>query len=216
MGNRPKDRETGVTRIVLMSGSLRRGSVNSTAVATIGRLLARRSAQVHTPLLDLRTLPYYDQDLDAADGPAPVARARRLLGSADALVISTPSYNGGAPGVLKNALDWLSRPWGDSALTGLPTALMSASPGPRGAADAQPGLRVNLERSGAVLIDHRPLALGDAEALPRTDQGFTDPSVLALLEELADAVWAARRGAADADVIRPPAGDGGLHPAAVA
>ncbi|MER8011862.1 NADPH-dependent FMN reductase [Streptomyces sp. NPDC094149] len=205
-----------MTRIVLMSGSLRRGSVNSTAVATIGRLLARRGAQVHTPLLDLRTLPYYDQDLDAADGPATVARARRLLESADALVISTPSYNGGAPGVLKNALDWLSRPWGDSALTGLPTALMSASPGPRGAADAQPGLRVNLERSGAVLIDHRPLALGDAEALPRTDQGFTDPSVLVLLEELADSVWAARRGAADAEVIRPPAGDGGLHPAAVA
>jgi chromate reductase len=200
-----------------MSGSLRRGSVNSTAVATIGRLLARRDAQVHTPLLDLRALPYYDQDLDAADGPAAVARARRLLGSADALVISTPSYNGGAPGVLKNALDWLSRPWGDSALTGLPTALMSASPGPRGAADAQPGLRVNLERSGAVLIDHRPLALGDAEAVPRTDQGwFADPPVLALLEELADAVWAARRGAAGAEVIGPATGDGGLRPAAVA
>ncbi|MEV5355024.1 NADPH-dependent FMN reductase [Streptomyces sp. NPDC086081] len=205
-----------MTRIVLMSGSLRRGSVNTTAVATLGRLLAQRDARVRTPLLDPRVLPYYDQDLDVADGPAPVAEARRLLDSADALVISTPSYNGGAPGVLKNALDWLSRPWGDSALTGLPTAVLSASPGPRGAADAQPGLRVNLERSGAVLIDHRPVALGDAEALPRTGQGFTDPATLALLDEVAAAVWAARRAVADADAVRPAAGDVAPLPATVA
>ncbi|MFD5077754.1 NADPH-dependent FMN reductase [Streptomyces sp. NPDC058371] len=203
-----------MTRIVLMSGSLRRDSVNSTAVATIRRLLARRDPGVHTPVLDLRALPYYDQDLDVADGPAPVAEARRVLGSADALVISTPSYNGGAPGVLKNALDWLSRPWGDSALTGLPTALLSASPGPRGAADAQPGLRVNLECSGAVLIGHPPLALGDVEALPRTDQGFADPSVVGLLEELTDAVWAARR-ASVTHLPGLPAGEGELRPAAV-
>ncbi|MGW5335995.1 NADPH-dependent FMN reductase [Streptomyces bauhiniae] len=194
-----------MTRIVLMSGSLRRDSVNGAAVATIGRLLAGRDAQVHMALLDLRALPYYDQDLDVGDGPAPVAEARRLLGSADALVISTPSYNGGAPGVLKNALDWLSRPWGDSALTGLPTAVLSASPGPRGAADAQPGLRVNLERSGAVLVDHRPLALGEAELLPRTDQGFTDPTTVAFLEEIADALWAARRTVDVAEVVRPAA-----------
>jgi chromate reductase len=196
-----------------MSGSLRRDSVNTTAVATLGRLLAQRDTQVHTPVLDPRVLPYYDQDLDVADGPAPVAEARHLLASADALVISTPSYNGGAPGVLKNALDWLSRPWGDSALTGLPTAVVSASPGPRGAADAQPGLRVNLERSGAVLIDHRPLALGDAEALPRTARGFTDPTTVALLDEVAGAVWAARRTAVVADVVRPAAAEGELHPA---
>jgi chromate reductase, NAD(P)H dehydrogenase (quinone) len=198
-----------------MSGSLRRNSVNSTAVATIRRLLARRDPQVQIPMLDLRALPYYDQDLDVADGPAAVAGARRLLASADALVISTPSYNGGAPGVLKNALDWLSRPWGRSALTGLPTAVLSASPGPRGAADAQPGLRVNLERSGAVLIDHPPLALGEAEALPRTGQGFTDPTVVGLLEELTGALWAARRGASAAAVSGPPAGETESRSAAV-
>jgi chromate reductase, NAD(P)H dehydrogenase (quinone) len=88
-----------------MSGSLRRDSVNSTAAATIRRLLAQRDPRVRTPLLDLRSLPYQDQDLDVADGPAAVAQACRLLTSADALVISTPSCNGGAPGVLKNALD---------------------------------------------------------------------------------------------------------------
>ncbi|MEW2287350.1 NAD(P)H-dependent oxidoreductase [Streptomyces sp. NPDC047841] len=182
-----------MTAIVLISGSLRRDSVNGVAIATVRTLLLRREPQPGTVLLDLRSLPYYDQDLDVGDGPQPVARARRLIANAEAVVISTPSYNGGAPGVLKNALDWLSRPWGDSALTGTPTALLSASPGPRGAADAQPGLRINLERSGAVLIDHPLVALGNAEGMTRTEAGFTDPSVLALLGEFTDAVWAGRR-----------------------
>jgi chromate reductase len=164
--------------------------------------MARRDGTVHTPVLDLRTMPYYDQDLDTGDGPPQVAEARRLVGTADAVVVSTPSYNGGVPGVLKNALDWLSRPWGDSCLTGMPVAVMSASPGPRGAADALPGLLTNLERSGAVLIEHPLVALGDAETLAQSDGGFTDPSVVALLGRFTDAVHAACRST-ESDGRRP-------------
>jgi chromate reductase len=182
-----------VTTIILISGSLRRESLNSTAIATVRSLLTRRDASVRTRALDLRVLPHYDQDVEAVDGSPPVAAAKRLVSSADAVVISTPSYNGSAPGVLKNALDWLSRPWGDSALTGKPVAVMSASPGQRGAADAQAGLRVNLERSGAVLIDHPPLALSRAGSLSRSEGEFTDASVLAQLDVLAGAVLDACR-----------------------
>jgi chromate reductase, NAD(P)H dehydrogenase (quinone) len=120
------------------------------------------------------------------------------VGGADALFISTPAYNGAAPGVLKNALDWLSRPAGAGVLAGRVVALASASPGKRGAADAQPALRDVLTRCGARVVDHEPVAVGDAERLRGADGEFHDPEVVAALESLVDAVLAAARGGADA------------------
>ncbi|MFI1562899.1 NADPH-dependent FMN reductase [Streptomyces sp. NPDC020490] len=181
-----------MTTILLVSGSLRRGSVNSAVIATVRRILTAHRPTVRTPGLDLRALPYYDEDVDAVDGSAAVRAARALVESAHALIISTPSYNGEAPGVLKNALDWLSRPWGDSALTGKPVAVVTASSGRKAGAEARPGLHSVLERAGAIMVDHAPVAIGNGEALPSDAFGFTAPSVVASLESLVEATLAQR------------------------
>ncbi|MFF5859635.1 NADPH-dependent FMN reductase [Streptomyces sp. NPDC012751] len=181
-----------MTRILLVSGSLRQGSVNTAVIATVRRILTAHRPAVATADLDLRALPYYDEDVDAVDGSRSVREARALVESADALFISTPSYNGEAPGVLKNALDWLSRPWLDSVLTGKPVAVVTASSGPKAGAEADPGLRSVLKRAGAVLVDHVPVAIGNLEELPPGTPGFTVPSVVAPLESLVTATLAQR------------------------
>ncbi|MFB7781265.1 NADPH-dependent FMN reductase [Streptomyces vinaceus] len=183
-----------MARIVLVSGSLRRHSVNSAALATIRSILDRRAGEFHTSEIRVADLPHYDEDLDVGPGPAAVSAARELLIASDAAVISTPSYNGAMTGTLKNALDWLSRPWKASSLSGKPVALLTASPGTYGGVDAQSDTRRVLERCGAVLIEHPRVAIGNAERLVGRDGTITDPSVLAELEGLVDATIAAVRG----------------------
>ncbi|MFI5669907.1 NADPH-dependent FMN reductase [Streptomyces sp. NPDC051704] len=183
-----------MSRIVLVSGSLRRHSVNSAALATIRGILDRRDGEFHTSEIRVADLPHYNEDLDVGPGPAAVSAARELLIASDAAIISTPSYNGAMTGALKNALDWLSRPWKASSLTGKPVALLTASPGRYGGADAQPDTRRVLERCGAVLIDHARVAIGDAEFLAGRDGTIAEPSVVAELEGLVEATVAAIRG----------------------
>ncbi|MEU3093203.1 NADPH-dependent FMN reductase [Streptomyces massasporeus] len=184
-----------MTEIVLMSGSVRDGSYNSAVVATLRRIVDERPEGVCATVLHPVELPFYDQDMDAADGSEAVLRMRRRVAAADVLVISTPSYNGAAPGVLKNALDWLSRPYGESCLDGRTVAVTSASPGPRGAVDAQPGLVEVLGHVGALVVEHPPVAVSDAEELI-TDQGeFEDVECLAALESLLRAALATVREA---------------------
>ncbi|GHJ37051.1 NADPH-dependent FMN reductase [Streptomyces sp. TS71-3] len=178
-----------MTRIVLISGSMRGQSVNTAAIATLRRILTGGPDPVETRVLLPSRIPFYDQDADAEDRIDAAARgARRLVESADAVVISTPSYNGLISGLLMNALDWLSRPWHQGAIAGKPVAMLSASPGARGAVDAQPVLRSVLLRADAVMIDAPTVAIRYAEDLPRADGHFTDPGVIADLTELARAV----------------------------
>lgn len=180
-----------MVRIVLLSGSLRRGSLNSTAIETVQHILDSSSDAVETVRLPLHTLPFYHQDFDEEGRTCEaVLHARDTVRSSDAVIISTPSYNGLLSGVLKNALDWLSRPWGDSALTGMPTAFLSASTGPRGARDAHQGLCTVLERSGAALIDTPAVALCHADTLATRRGRFTDPDAVTALEGLVRAVLA--------------------------
>jgi NAD(P)H-dependent FMN reductase len=112
--------------IVALVGSLRRASVN--------RELARIAAD-NTPsgvaleyYAGLEKLPFYNEDLDLDPADAEVARVRAAVGNADAVLIFTPEYNGTIPAVLKNAIDWLSRPYGSGALTGKPVGVISAAP----------------------------------------------------------------------------------------
>jgi chromate reductase, NAD(P)H dehydrogenase (quinone) len=179
-----------MTEIALISGSLRRDSVNATVIATVRDILSGRS-DVRTTALDLRILPHYDQDAEDAGWPASVLAARELIEGCDALVVSTPSYNGTAPGVLKNALDWFSRPWGASPLSGMPAAVLSASPGPYGAADAQQNLCAVLERCGSTVVEQARLAIPKAAALPVLDGRFTDAATVLALEAAMDVLLAA-------------------------
>src|ERR1700712_967240 len=94
-----------------------------------------------------------DQDLDTEQPPAAVVAFRDAVRRADGLVVATPEYNGSMPGVLKNAIDWASRPRGTSSLAGKPVAVISVSPSPRGAQWAREEAEKVLRVAGAVPLE---------------------------------------------------------------
>ena len=125
------------TRILGISGSLRRESYNSAALrAAVG--LAPEGATVETFALD--GIPLFNQD-EEKNPPAKVVELKRRVREADALLFVTPEYNNSVPGVLTNAIDWVSRPYGDNAWDEKPAAVMGASLGAIGTARAQYHLR---------------------------------------------------------------------------
>ena len=141
------------TRLLGISGSLRKGSTNTKLVREAARLFG----PCDFTLADLR-LPLYDGDLEEAEGiPAPVAALHAQMLAADRIVISTPEYNGNIPGVLKNALDWVSRKK-PAAMEGKPLAILSAAAGRAGGARAQYSLRV-------CLVAFRPRIVPAAEVM---------------------------------------------------
>lgn len=125
-------------RVLGFAGSLRKASFNR-ALLRAAVDLAPDGMQIET--FDLTPIPVYNADVEAAGDPEPVAEFKRRIGEAGALLIVTPEYNYGLPGVLKNAIDWASRPPKDSVLAGKPAAIMGASPGRIGTARSQLQLR---------------------------------------------------------------------------
>jgi chromate reductase, NAD(P)H dehydrogenase (quinone) len=126
-------------KIIALSGALRRASYNTALL---------RAAQAQAPQgvdIELRTLhgiPLYDGDVEAQGIPDAVTALREQIRAADGLLISTPEYNNSIPGVLKNGLDWLSRPSGEGAklFGGKPTAVIGATPGGFGTVQSQDAL----------------------------------------------------------------------------
>ena len=133
-------------RLLAISGSLRAGSFN-TALARTAADVAPEGVEVE--IFDgLGELPLFDADLDGDDHPA-VRHLRESIADADAVLFVTPEYNGSIPGVLKNAVDWASRPRGDAALLNKTVAVAGASTGQYGALWAQQDLRRVLGIAGA-------------------------------------------------------------------
>jgi chromate reductase, NAD(P)H dehydrogenase (quinone) len=140
-------------RVLGISGSLRRDSYNTALLRHAGALFEAAGARFE--IYDrLRDLPPYDQDDDVEDAPEAVARIRATVVEADAVFFVTPEYNSSIPGVLKNAVDWLSRPsLADSALRNKPAAVVGASIGAFGAVWAQAELRKVLGATGARVVE---------------------------------------------------------------
>jgi chromate reductase len=126
--------------ILGFAGSLRKGSYNKALLRAAAELLPDAAA---LEIFDLEGITLFNQDLEA-DPPGRVREFKAKIKAADAILIATPEYNYSVPGVLKNALDWASRPHGDSAWPGKPLALMSASTGMLGGSRAQYHLRQTL------------------------------------------------------------------------
>jgi chromate reductase len=124
-------------KILGIAGSLRKASFNRLALKAAQGLVPAGAA---LEALDLPDLPGFNQDAEKSP-PAAVTEMKARIRAADALLIVTPEYNYSVPGVLKNAIDWASRPYGDSAWKGKPAAIMGASPGALGTARAQYHLR---------------------------------------------------------------------------
>ena len=127
-----------VFNVVGFAGSLRSGSYNRALLRT-AKDLAPPSLQIM--ICELDGIPLYNDDIETAGAPPSVVRLREAVRESDALLIATPEYNHGVPGVLKNTIDWLSRPPRNNALNGKIAAVMGASLGMTGTARGQAQLR---------------------------------------------------------------------------
>jgi len=125
------------TKILGIAGSLRKASFNRMALNAAQGLVPVGAT---LEILDLPDLPGFNQDNEKSP-PAAVTDMKAKIRAADAILLVTPEYNYSIPGVLKNAIDWASRPYGDSAWKGKPAAVMGASVGALGTARAQYDLR---------------------------------------------------------------------------
>jgi chromate reductase len=162
---------TGPVNILGIPGSLRQASYNKAALKAAQELLP---AGATLEIFGLDGIPPFNEDDERALPPR-VVELKAPVREADAILIATPEYNYSVPGVLKNAIDWASRPYGDNVWDGKPVALMGASPGPQGTARAQYHLRqsfvfLNLTYSVPVIAAAR----GDTRKAMRsaTSRGF--------------------------------------------
>jgi chromate reductase len=172
-------------RVLAISGSLRRDSHNTRLLRAAALALP---PGVELELYDgLAALPPYCEDADVDPAPAAVEDLRARIAAADALLIATPEYNASIPGVLKNAIDWASRPFPDNALRGKPVAVIGASTGLFGAVWAQAELRKVLRHAGAdALEEELPVALADQAFAPTGE--LVDLELEQELVELLDAL----------------------------
>ena len=139
-----------VYRLLGLSGSLRAQSTNT---AVLNALATRLGVRAHLTLFALNDIPLYNSDLEASAVPDAVHALKEAIRQADGVVICSPEYNYGVSGVLKNALDWASRPGFNSPLKGKPVLIMTSSPGVLGGVRAQAQLRDTLSATLSRVIN---------------------------------------------------------------
>jgi chromate reductase len=173
-------------RILGIAGSLRRESYNRSALRAAVEL-APKGATVDT--FDLDGIPGFNQD-DERNPPAKVVELKQHVREADGILIVTPEYNYSIPGVLKNAIDWASRPYGDNAWDGKPAAIMGASIGNIGTARAQYHLRQIMVFLNMFPLNQPEVMIGNASERFDAHGNLTDETtkdyIRRLLQSLAD------------------------------
>jgi len=163
--------ESRTLQIVGFAGSLRAASYN--------RALLRAALEMAPPTLRIQIetldgVPLFNGDVEARGMPDAVAALRRAIAAADGVLIATPEYSHGTTGVLKNALDWLSRPPRPPVLNGRPVALMGATPGMTGTARSQEQTRQTLTALGALTMMETEFLLGQAREKFDAEGRLTD------------------------------------------
>ncbi|MBU2531789.1 MAG: NAD(P)H-dependent oxidoreductase [Alphaproteobacteria bacterium] len=160
-------------RVAALSGSLRKGSFNTATLQTVAELAP---ASMHIDVLTLHDVELFNEDVEAEGWPPNVSALRDKVAAASAVMIATPEYNYSVPGVLKNAIDWLSRPTGKGPIVGKPLAIIGASPSKVGTARAQAHLRqiafynaMPLLPSAEVIISQAPSQFDDHGRLTNSD-----------------------------------------------
>jgi chromate reductase, NAD(P)H dehydrogenase (quinone) len=142
-----------------LSGSLREKSYSSSVLATFEQLLSARGHGLGR--VDIGEMPHYNQDIEDTVVPEPVADARERVKHCDGIVIVTPEFNHGIPGVLKNAFDWLSRPAFASCFADKPVLFCTLSPGALGGVRAQHQLRETLSSMLCDLVPMPEIVIGN-------------------------------------------------------
>jgi len=179
-------------RVCGIAGSLRKASYN--------RALLRAAIELAPPGMEivpfdrLRDVPLYDGDVEAAGDPEPVAALKDAIRSADALLVVTPEYNYGVPGVLKNAIDWASRPSTGSVLNGKPAAILGATPGRAGTARAQLALRHSFIFTQTPVMPGPEVLVAEAGKLFSEEGRLTDEATRRHVRQLLErfAAWTTR------------------------
>ena len=144
-------------KVLVLLGSLRAASINR----QLAELAVEAAPEgVSLELFDrLGQLPFYNEDIDTDDVAEPVKALRAAAAEADAALVVTPEYNGSIPGVLKNAIDWLSRPFGNSALKDKPVAVVGASLGQYGGVWAHDEARKSFGIAGPRVVEDLKLSV---------------------------------------------------------
>jgi NAD(P)H-dependent FMN reductase len=146
-----------ISKVMVLVGSLRAASVNrQLAEVAVENAPEGVTVQVFDRLGEL---PFYNEDIDGDDVVEPVLALRLVAAEADAALVVTPEYNGSIPGVLKNAIDWLSRPFGDGALKGTPLAVIGYAHGQYGGVWAHDETRKSFGLAGPRVVESIKLSI---------------------------------------------------------
>ena len=175
---------TGPLRILAFAGSLRAASFNR-ALLRAAQELAPAGMEIE--IFDLAEVPLYNADVEAAGDPPSVRRLKEAIRAADGVLIATPEYNHGVPGVTKNAVDWVSRPPRAAALDGKPIAVMGASPGSTGTARGQSQLRQAFEFTNSYAMPQPELLVSKAHEKFDAEGRLTDAATRERLQALLEA-----------------------------
>jgi chromate reductase, NAD(P)H dehydrogenase (quinone) len=178
--------DPGRISVLGICGSLRQGSYNMAALRTA---IALKPADMNVAVADISQFPLYDEDVRQQGFPAPVETLRRQIKEADALLFACPEYNYSMTGVLKNAIDWASRP-PDQPFAGKPCAILGAAAGMAGSARAQYDLR-----RSCVFLDMHPLnkpevLIGQAQTKFDADGNLTDEAAKGFIRDMMAALAA--------------------------
>ncbi len=177
-------------KILGIAGSLRKGSYNKAALRAAVNLVTP-GAVLETA--EIGNLPLYNDDLEE-NLPVEIKDFRKKVKVADAILFVTPEYNYSVPGVLKNAIDWASRPYGESVWDGKPAAMMGVSPGVMGTVRAQMHLRDIFVYLNMFPLNHPQVLIGDAQKKFDEQGNLTDEVTKERIQEMLKALvdWTRR------------------------
>jgi len=167
-------------KILGISGSLREGSYNSSALRAAASVLPDGA---ELEIIDISGIPMFNQDA-VEELPEAVVELKRKIAEADALLFATPEYNYSVPGVLKNVLDWGSRPYGDNTWDGKPAAIMGASTGILGTARAQYHLRQVFVALNILVINRPEVMITHAAEKFDESGNLTDEQTLKFIRSM--------------------------------
>jgi chromate reductase len=181
-----------MSAIAVIVGSLRRDSINRKLAGALAQLAASRDRYTVSRIDDL---PLFSQDLEPSP-PAAVTRLKGEIESADGVLIVTPEYNRSIPGVLKNAVDWASRPYGRNSFDGKPAATIGTSMGAIGTAVAQQHLRTILVYLNVILMGQPEAYIAFRQGLIDAEGRITDEGTRKFLQGYVDtfSAWIERHG----------------------
>jgi chromate reductase, NAD(P)H dehydrogenase (quinone) len=170
----------GTANVLGIVGSLRNNSFNEALLKTAAGMLPN---WVKFDTFDISEIPHYNQDVEDSGIPKIVQKFKQKIRQADAIIIATPEYNGSVTGVLKDALDWASRPYGESAFGGKPIGVLVAVSGKRGGRSVLNHIRLIIEYLDAKLLGE-PVLLQLAPQKFDESGKLSDPDVLAQTNDL--------------------------------